>query len=359
MSELHTPLTQWHQARGAKMAPFAGWLMPIQYEGILAEHKHTREHASLFDICHMGEFRIQNPGADEALARAVSHNLATLAPGRCRYGFLLNAAGGVLDDCIIYRIGPDDFMIVVNAACAANDFAALRERLPESVSLRDISDATAKIDLQGPESVAVLEDALGENFHGLPYFAFRKTTFNGAPLLVSRTGYTGELGFELYYPANKAETLWETLLADSRIKPAGLGARDTLRLEAGLPLYGHELDEKHSPAEAGMGRMLTSGADYVGKAGALTERENLVPLRIEGRRAARNGDAVVLPNGTEAGVVTSGSFAPSLECVIALAWVKAAHAGEENFIVRAARSDLPARRTTVPFYKNGTARNKL
>ncbi|MBQ3060307.1 MAG: glycine cleavage system aminomethyltransferase GcvT [Desulfovibrio sp.] len=359
MSELRTPLTAWHEAQGAKMAPFAGWLMPIQYEGILAEHQHTRQHAGLFDICHMGEFRIQGAGADVALAAAVSHNLATLAPGKCRYGFLLNAQGGVLDDCIIYRFGPDDFMVVVNAACAASDYATLRERLPEAVQMSDISAETAKLDLQGPDAVDVLEKALGQNFHDLAYFAFRQTNWDGAPLLVSRTGYTGELGFELYLPAAKAEAFWKLLLTDARVKPVGLGARDTLRLEAGLPLYGHELDEKHSPAEAGMGRMLTSTADYVGKAGAQTVRQVLLPLRIEGRRAARNGDILALPGGEAVGAVTSGSFAPSLGCVIAFAWVDAAHADKTDFVVRAARAELAASRTELPFYTEGTARKKL
>ncbi|MDO5483558.1 MAG: glycine cleavage system aminomethyltransferase GcvT [Desulfovibrionaceae bacterium] len=359
MSELRTPLTAWHEAQGAKMAPFAGWLMPIQYEGILVEHQHTRQHAGLFDICHMGEFRIQGAGADAALSAAVSHNLSTLAPGKCRYGFLLNAEGGVLDDCIVYRYGPDNFMVVVNAACAANDFAVLRSRLPEGIELTDISEQTAKLDLQGPESVDVLETALGENFHDLAYFGFRETAYDGAPLLVSRTGYTGELGFELYLPAEKALAFWTHLLADARVKPVGLGARDTLRLEAGLPLYGHELDEAHSPAEAGMGRMLTSPADYVGKAGAQRISQVLLPLRIEGRRAARNGDTLCLPDGSVAGSVTSGSFAPSLGCVIAFAWVDAAHADKTAFVVRAARAELAAQRTELPFYTEGTARKKL
>ena len=292
-----TPLTAWHQARGAKMAPFAGWLMPIQYEGILAEHEHTRHHAGLFDICHMGEFLIEGEGADAALSRAVSHNLATLKEGKCRYGFILNERGGVMDDCIVYRFGADSFMIVVNAACIESDFAALRERLPETVSLKDVSDETGKIDLQGPESLAVLESVLGEDFHDLGYFGFVRTQWQGAPLLVSRTGYTSELGFELYLPADKVAAFWEALLADARVKPAGLGARDTLRLESGLPLYGHELDEDHNPAEAGMGRMLTSEADYVGKAGAQTIREKLLALVIEGRRAARGGDVLALPDG--------------------------------------------------------------
>lgn len=359
MSELRTtPLTAWHAAHGAKMAPFAGWEMPIQYEGILVEHQHTRRHAGLFDICHMGEFLISGPGADAALSRAVSHNLATLKAGRCRYGFILNEQGNVLDDCIVYRFGDDDFMIVVNAACAAGDFATLRARLPESVALKDVSDETAKIDLQGPDSLDVLEALTGENFHGLPYFGFVKTEWDGAPLLVSRTGYTGELGFELYVPATKALAFWEALLKDSRVKPVGLGARDTLRLESGLPLYGHELDEQHNPTEAGMGRMMTSEADYVGKAGAAEVRQCLLGLEVDGRRAARNGDAVLL-DGKEVGVVTSGSFAPSLGKVIAFAWVNKDAAEATAFTIRAARAELKAVRAELPFYKDGTARKKL
>ncbi|MBQ9406819.1 MAG: glycine cleavage system aminomethyltransferase GcvT [Desulfovibrio sp.] len=359
MSKLHTPLTAWHTAHGAKMAPFAGWLMPIQYEGILAEHLHTRAQAGLFDICHMGEFRIEGPGAHTALARAISHNLQTLAAGKCRYGFLLNEQGGVLDDCIVYRFDADAFMLVVNAACAVGDFAVLRSRLPQEVRLSDISQATGKVDLQGPKSLDVLENVLGQNFHDLGYFGFREASWQGEELLVSRTGYTGELGYELYINAEKTEAFWEALLSDARVKPVGLGARDTLRLEAGLPLYGNDLDAQHTPSEAGMGRMLTSTVDYVGRAGATRMDEMLIPLRIEGRRAARHGDVVALADGTVAGRVTSGSFAPSLGCVIALAWVSAAHAQEIAFTVRTARAELQAQRCTLPFYTQGTARKKL
>ena len=359
MSDLRTPLTSWHEAQGAKMAPFAGWLMPIQYEGILAEHLHTRKHAGIFDICHMGEFRIEGPGATEALSRAVSHNLETLAPGKCRYGFLLTEKGGVLDDGIIYRFGPDSFMAVVNAACAPGDLATLRARLPESIRITDISAETGKVDLQGPDSLDVLEKIMGENFHDLGYFSFRESKWQGVPVLVSRTGYTGELGYELYLPTDKTEAFWKALLADERVKPVGLGARDTLRLEAGLPLYGHDLDEEHMPAEAGMARMMTSQADYVGREGAQTVREVLVPLQIEGRRAARHGDVLALPGGEAVGRITSGSFAPSLGYVIAFAWVAAAHADKEDFVVRASRTELPAKKVEIPFYKEGTARKKL
>jgi len=356
---LETPLSRWHRAKGAKMAPFAGWEMPIQYEGIVAEHMHTRTAAAVFDICHMGEFLIRGPGARQQLEQTVSHRLDNLEPGKCRYGFLLNPQGGVLDDLIVYHLEADSYMLVVNAACAAGDFAALSSRLSVPVKIEDVSGKTGKIDLQGPLSLEVLEKLLGADFRDLGYFSFRAATFAGEKLLVSRTGYTGELGYELYLSWDSTLALWEQLIADARVRPAGLGARDTLRLEAGLPLYGHELDEDHTPAEAGMDKMLTNPADYVGKEGALRVRQRLIPLTIAGRRSARAGDVVVLPDGTQAGVVTSGSFAPSLDHAIALAWIDEACAGADSFLVRAARTELPAQKTVLPFYKEGTARKKL
>lgn len=354
---LNTPLSAWHESHGAKMAPFAGWNMPIQYEGILAEHKHTRESASVFDICHMGEFIISGPGVKEALMKAVSHSLAELAPGRCRYGFILTESGGVIDDCIIYNLGNDSYMVVVNAACAETDYKVLSSRLA-GFTCEDISAKTAKIDLQGPKSVEIMEEFLGENLHNLGYFAFRDTTWQGRPLKVSRTGYTGELGYELYIDSASAVALWEALLRDERVKPAGLGARDTLRMEAGLCLYGHELDTEHTPVEAGLGIMMKSQADYVGRAGLETVREKLVALEVEGRRAPRHGDTVAL-NGEEVGRVTSGTFAPSLCKAIAFAWVKADRADAEAYTIVTPRAGLSAQVTTLPFYKAGTARTKL
>ena len=341
------------------MAPFAGWDMPIQYEGIVAEHIHTRTAAAVFDICHMGEFLIRGPGARQQLEQAVSHRLDNLEPGKCRYGFLLNPQGGILDDLIVYHLEADSYMLVVNAACAAGDFAVLSGRLSAPVELEDISGKTGKIDLQGPLSLEVLEKLLGADFRDLGYFSFRTATFAGDKLIVSRTGYTGELGYELYLPWGSTLAIWERLIADARVKPAGLGARDTLRLEAGLPLYGHELDEDHTPAEAGMGKMLTNPADYVGKEGALRVRRRLTPLIIAGRRSPRSGDAVLLPDGTQVGVVTSGSFAPSLDHAIALAWIDEVGADADSFIVRAARTELPAQKTPLPFYTKGTARKKF
>ncbi len=358
-SLLQTPLCQWHRAHGAKMADFAGWDMPIQYTGILAEHEHTRKSASVFDICHMGEFLLKGAGAANALAKAVTHNLDTLKPGKCRYGFLLNEDGNILDDLIVYRMNDDDFMLVVNGACTASDFATLKSRMPEGVELSDISSDVAKIDLQGPRSLEVLEAVFGESFTHLGYFSFEEQKYLGHDILISRTGYTGELGYELYLPWKNALALWEHLLQDERVKPAGLGARDTLRLESGLPLYGHDLDDQHNPTESGMGKMLTSTAPYVGHERVSEVRQKLLPLRIDGRRAARHGDILALSSGEEVGLVTSGSFAPSLGYVIALAWVDAKYAEHTDFIIKAAKTSLPAQVAELPFYKDGTARIKL
>ena len=359
MNLLETPLTAWHKAHGAKTGPFAGWEMPIQYEGILAEHRHTRSQASLFDICHMGEFLLQGSGVTDALAKIVSHNLAALAPGRCRYGFLLNPQGGVQDDLIVYRLEEEKYMLVVNGACTASDFKWIRERLPASIPMEDISERTAKIDLQGPKSIQALESVLKEDFHGLKYFSLTHTSFQGQPLLISRTGYTGELGYELYIDTSKVESLWDQLLACPEVKPAGLGARDTLRLEVGLPLYGQDMDTTHTPTEAGYGAMLTSSAAYSGKGPDREVREKLIGLTIPGRRSARHNDAVFLPSGKEVGVVTSGSYAPSLEQAVALAYVLKDHAHQPKFLVKGARATLEALPTELPFYHDGTARIKL
>ncbi len=355
---LKTPLHAWHTAQGGKMASFAGWDMPIQYKGIIAEHLHTREKTSLFDICHMGEFILKGQGAGETLSRILTHNLETLKPERCRYGFLLNNNGGILDDLIVCCLDADHYMLVVNAARRAVDYATITSRLPAGLALKDVSDATGKIDLQGPSSLNALERILPGPWRKMPYFGIVRTEFDGSPLLVSRTGYTGELGFELYLPTDKTLALWQACLADPDVDPAGLGARDTLRLEVGLPLYGQDIDVNHTPAEAGYGAMLTSAAAYMGKPHALDVREKLVGLTLEGRRSARQNDAVML-HGKQVGTVTSASFAPSLGYAVALAYVGAEHAEETDFVITAAKTELPAARVGLPFYTKGTARMKL
>ena len=357
MSLLTTPLHAWHVSNGAKMAEFAGWDMPIQYPaGIIAEHMQTRTSVGLFDICHMGEFIFEGENSGAALSRALTINCEALAVGRCRYGFLLNEEGGIIDDLIVYRLSETRYMVVVNAACRSVDFAALCERT--GLSGQDLSDDTAKIDIQGPESVAVLEKILPGNWR-IPYFSHTAKKFNDDPMLASRTGYTGELGFELYVPAKHALALWERCLSDERVKAAGLGARDTLRLEAGLPLNGHDIGEDTTPAEAGYTGMLTSQAAYTGKAKATQIRKVLTGLALDGRRSARHGDTVLTVNGEKAGVITSGSYGPSVGHAIALASIDADKKGAEIYHIQTAKSTLEAKTAPLPFYTKGTARVTL
>lgn len=356
---IQTPLSDWNRSHGAKMVPFAGFDMPVQYTSILAEHEQTRAKAAVFDICHMGEFFLSGQGAAAALGTAVTHDLDTLAPGKCRYGFLLNDRGGVVDDLIIYCLGVDDYMLVVNGSRIAVDFETVKSRLPAGLSFVDASPETAKIDLQGPLSFEVLKDRVPGDFSGLKYFNFAWTEFAGEKLMVSRTGYTGELGYELFLPAGKAVALWEALVADPRVAPAGLGARDTLRLEMGYPLYGQDLDEDHTPAEAGYGWLLASPADYVGKGKAAAIRQKLIALEIPGRRSARHGDVVRDKNGKDVGLVTSASFAPSLGHAVALAYVEATAAEAKDFRIQAARTELAAQKRALPFFKAGTARKSV
>ena len=282
-----------------------------------------------------------------------------MPPGKCRYGFLLNESGGINDDLIIYCLAEDDYMLVVNGACRQKDFAHIKANLPDTLALTDISYETGKIDVQGPESLDVLNDLLGESWNHLKYFNFEKTDCLGFPMIVSRTGYTGELGYELYLPSEQALNVWKKLAADERIEPVGLGARDTLRLEIGYPLYGQDLDEDHTPVEAGAGFFLKKESDYIGKEGLGEVRESLVALVIDGRRTARHHDAVCLPDGTKTGVITSGSFAPSLGHCIALAYVRAEDANNDTFIIKAARAELEAKKVSLPFYEGGTARIKV
>jgi aminomethyltransferase len=354
-----TPLTGWHKAKGAKMAAFAGFDMPIQYEGIIAEHNHTRQSAGIFDICHMGEFSLRGAGAKDALNAVVTQDLDTLAPGKCRYGFLLKADGGVQDDLIIYCLGEDEYMLVVNGACEEGDFAHIKAQLPAGVEFVNISARTGKIDLQGPKSFEVLKDVLGEACVSPGYFNFKKTAWRGQEIIVSRTGYTGELGYELYLDSGLATAMWEALAAHPLVKPVGLGARDTLRLEMGYPLYGQDLDTEHNPVEAGFGGLITKTKSFTGKDALTNVREKLVALTLEGRRSARHYDTLHLPDGTKVGMVTSGSFAPSLGHCVALGYVQAAHAEAADFLVRTQRGDLPAKKAALPFNPNGTARMKL
>jgi aminomethyltransferase len=362
---LKTPLADEHVAIGARMVPFAGWYMPVQYkEGILAEHKYTREHVSLFDICHMGEFKAAGAGAAEALDAALARSVADQKDGVCRYNFLLNEAGGVIDDLIVYRMGAEDFFIVVNAARIEVDFIELRKRLPASVRLDNLSETTAKFDLQGPDSISVLT-SLGLDAAALPkYYHWAKFNLFGLDMLISRTGYTGELGFELYFDAAHAVEVWRKLLACPGVKPAGLGARDTLRLEMGYPLYGDEMDESTTPVEAGFGALLKldkSDRMFVGSKAlrANPPKKHLRGIVLEGRRAAHTGTPLLL-DGKQVGTITSGTFAPSLGCAVAMAYLDASAVVPEDavFDVELHRAVVKAKLAPLPFWTHGTANPK-
>ena len=361
-----TPLRAEHIGLGARMVPFAGWEMPVQYSsGIISEHNQTRNSASLFDICHMGEFRLAGDGVGEVLDGIFPRPVASQAPGTCRYNFLLTDSGTVVDDLIIYRISHEEFYIVVNAGCIQKDFDRISELLPGNIKITDESEFTAKLDLQGPESANVL-GSMGLRLEGLPgYYKFIHTSLCGVPVQLSRTGYTGELGFELYFHSDNVGKLWNMLLEHPSVKPAGLGARDTLRLEMAYPLYGHELDDLTTPIEAGFGPMLKKaldGRDFPG-AGRLRNSQiskKLAGIAVKSRRSARQ-DSKVLIDGEVKGRVTSGVFSPTLGYSVALAFVDPSvdtTAGQPlsldtgNAVLQASFSD-------TPFYKEGTVKIPL
>jgi aminomethyltransferase len=355
-----TRLYQKHLAQGARMVPFGGWEMPVQYAGILKEHEHTRRAASVFDISHMGEFELSGSGAAADLEKLLTLHVTTLNPGQCRYGFMLNEAGGVLDDLTCYRLGEEQFYLVVNAATCGKDAAWIQERLSSKTGFKDASAQTAKLDVQGPASRTALEALTGADLSGLNYFRAQPMTLFGIPMLVSRTGYTGELGYELYFPVEAAESVWSRLLEHPQLEPAGLGARDTLRLEMGYSLYGHELDEQHSPVPVSRGMFIKKTGGFIGAQPVLKELEQgsafyQQPLRLEGRRAARTGD-VVYAGDRPVGTVTSGSLAPSLGSAVALARIDAG-AEAEALTVEVRGKRLICERAELPFYRHGTARN--
>jgi aminomethyltransferase len=341
-----------HARLGARLIDFGGWDLPVQYEGILIEHQRTRQDVSMFDTCHMDAFRVAGPGALDFLSHMLTQDLRSLADGRCRYGFLLREDAGVLDDLIAYRLSATDWMVVVNAGPAAGDFAWLsRFRPVTGVTLTDLRGVQGKIDVQGPNSRAAVERVLGIDLADLGYFRFRAF---GADGLVSRTGYTGEVGYEIFAPLAEVAALWERLLA-AGVKPAGLGARDTLRLEAGLPLYGHELSETLSPCEAGMLRYASKAEPFMGRDALLVRQRDaaaprLAAFAIEGRQSARNGNRVLNAVGDQAGWVTSGSYSPTLGYAIGFAYVRPELAVPgQVFGVDSGRNVLQARVTTAPF----------
>lgn len=351
-----------HRSLSAKMAPFGGFDMPIQYEGIIKEHMTTRQHVSIFDTCHMGEFRISGDNAAADLENILTCKVSSMNVGQCRYGFICNARGGVIDDQVLYRLADNKFFMVVNAGTQQEDFAWLQSHASGDTVVTNVSDITAKIDIQGPESAKILQNVLEEKIDNMKYYWFKYNYYKNTKILVSRTGYTGELGFELYIPHDLAITLWNDLSALGA-KPAGLGCRDTLRLEMGFPLYGNELSADKNPAETGFANAIAQDKKFIGSDVILNPehiRNNLVGIILSDRRACRNGDSIYSRDHEKVGVVTSGSFSPSLQVAIALAYVKKEYATPDiELLVDTKRQKVPATVTKLPFYKKGTCRELL
>jgi aminomethyltransferase len=345
-----------HERLGATMTEFAGWLMPLRYGSETAEHNAVRSSAALFDLSHMGEIAVTGPGAAEALDYAVCGWPSKLAPGRARYTMLCAPDGGVLDDLVIYRQEADRFLVVANASNTAVVLGELRRRCSGAV-VQDETEVTGLIAVQGPNAPGILSRVTDIPLDDMRYYAGAPGTVAGRPAWVARTGYTGEDGFEIYCAAGDAEHVWTALspeAAEAGLPAAGLAARDTLRLEAGMPLYGNELGPDVTPYEAGLGRVvrLDKPGDFVGRA-ALAERaaagprRTLIGLVARSRRVPRHG-YTVLSGSSEAGVVTSGAPSPTLGTPIAMAYVATGATGPFGIDVRGKTE--PADLTELPFY---------
>jgi aminomethyltransferase len=353
-----TPLYQSHLRAGGRIVPFSGWEMPVQYTGIIDEHLHTREKAGLFDICHMGEFMLRGASSEKDLERLFSRRVKDMLPGKCRYGFLLNERGGIIDDIIIFKISPEEFMLVVNAGTIEKDRKWIEKNISDDTIFADISEATAKLDLQGPLSADVLKECLDPSVvEGLKRFSFADVSIDGVKVILSRTGYTGELGYELFFSPGSAEKIWNKLVAFPEVKPVGLGARDTLRLEEGYSLYGSDIDEEHTPLEAALSKFVSMEKDFIGVA-ALKEQETggitrvLAGFTCEGRRSARSHFRVVA-EGRDSGEVTSAAFSPCLKKGIGLCYIDRELSAEGREIsLTDGKVQIEAKIKSLPIYEH-------
>jgi aminomethyltransferase len=360
-----TPLADWHAAHGGRMVDFAGWSMPVQYGSIVDEHHATRRAAGLFDVSHMGRLRFDGPGAEALLDRLLTRQVRGLGPGKIRYSLVCNASGGILDDVLVYHLqehgGGLYYLLVVNASNREKIAAWIRSHMEtnDDVRFADRTIETAMIAVQGPAALRIVEPIVGTDLGGLAYYTGLETTICGKSSIASRTGYTGEDGCELIVPAEAATEVWQSVLnhgRDAGARAAGLGARDTLRLEAAMPLYGHELSETIDPFTAGLAFAVNlEGREFIGRSALAaaknrTDRPVRVGLELPGRRVPREHYAI-LASSSRVGEVTSGTFSPTLQKPIAMAYVQPEHAGVGTELAVDIRGTLePARVVKLPFY---------
>lgn len=359
-----TPLHDVHVALGAKMVPFAGFEMPVQYPaGITAEHKSVREDVALFDVSHMGEFMVRGPQAIDFANHVTTNDVAVLSVGQAQYSTILNEGGTIVDDCLVYRF-PDHLMMVVNASNKDKDFAHISTYMNRfDCSVEDVSDRIALLALQGPRAQQVMSRYTDVNLDDIAYYHFQLATVAGVPdVILSRTGYTGEDGFELYFDSSRAVEIWTALMSDGSVVPAGLGARDTLRLEMGMALYGNDIDDTTTPYEAGLGWLVKlKKGDFVGKGALERQKAAGIPRKLIGftmpdRAFPRHGYPVSCA-GAPSGEVRSGTMSPTLGIAIGTAYLPldAAKEGTE-FEVEIRGKRLPAVVAKMPFYKNASHR---
>jgi aminomethyltransferase len=357
MANLRTPLYQWHVDHKARMVPFGGWDMPVQYTGIVAEHKAVRTAAGLFDISHMARLSFGGPDALGLLEKVFTNCVATMKDGQVRYGLICNESGGILDDILIYR-WPYGFAAVVNASNREKIVAWLeKHRSGLNVEMKDQTLDTTMVAVQGLKAVELCRGMFDADPSQLKYYYAMPARYRDKGCVVSRTGYTGEDGFEIMVPNALGVTLWEDLIARGAM-PCGLGARDTLRLEAGMPLYGHELTEDINPIQAGLRWAVKLdkgdfiGRDAIRKAAEDKSQPVRIGLEVEGKRAAREGCPILTTDNAPAGTVTSGSFAPWLEKSIAMGYVPLEHSAPGTALAVDIRGSFtPAKVVPLPFYK--------
>jgi aminomethyltransferase len=355
-----TSLFRIHRELGAKITEFGGFEMPLSYSGIIDEHRAVRTTAGLFDLSHMGEFEASGSGALALLERTLTNSAARLADGQAQYTILCTEDGGTIDDLIVYKRGPDSYMLCVNASNITPDWEWLNSHAGNA-ELRDVSDQTALVAVQGPCALEILQRVTTLPLDKVKRFHTAEGAVAGVRCLAARTGYTGEDGFELFCPAADASRLFEAILTTGGpegIKPCGLGARDTLRMEAGLPLYGHELDRTRSPLEAGLGTFVKFGRGFIGEPALAAQRDNgggrrLIGIRTaDGRSIARQGYKLY-QNAIEAGVVTSGTFAPTFDRPLAMAYLNLGVEAPPGTLLEVAIRNRTAEAevVTLPFYR--------
>lgn len=366
-----TPLHDWHTAHGGRMVDFAGWSMPVQYTSIAAEHQATRNRVGLFDISHMGRLQLFGPDAAKFLDAVVTRRVTDMKPGQIRYALVCNQQGGILDDVLVYRLAdatatsPNDdtpsFQVVVNASNRQKIVDWFLRRQPDyAIRLTDVTADTAMIAVQGPKAVALVSPLLASDLRAMRYYTSADSCFDDRPISVSRTGYTGEDGCEIICPAGDAIAIWEKLLSEGESAGAqavGLGARDTLRLEAGMPLYGHELLESINPIQAGLSFAVNlNDRDFVGReallqAAADSSHNIRIGLQLDSKRVARQGSAVLRGEDT-AGEVTSGTFSPTFDRSIAMAYARPTAAAIGTHLqVDIRDNQYPAIVVPLPFYE--------